>query len=419
MCHQGHYCSQRCEDRRGLDHLFLCAQRPITTADYLWDCITKHKLPDADDVLEDFGFNHFVSFADRCKLLGLYQGLSYSEDITPERIHQWRLEGSLVVHIKEHFYNISEKSRGGYFPWFLTHSHLFKKSANPGSPPKIQIENVYDLAREYLDEADKFKQPSDLKPVAKQNCFSLLAMAILSAHPHPIQSHWYDFGFCTCQDEPEERALGGFYVRLLLGDKCFEDVGLRLPINLQPQIVNFTEFWQAYEAGTLIQLMISHGFDDRNSHLRNFLGVPPESPRPSVWSLKQFVAVDNPAEFPPCRTLEADYGFMNCQSFAETCLLLEIYKKLLVSADPLKLHEACLNGELFEFAQKFQKMEESYRRLMKNFYPLEEQEFPLKTKEFTHETQANHRQIQIPDIIGLVNWLTARFIAIIQIRLTL
>ncbi|KAE8382271.1 hypothetical protein BDV26DRAFT_253682 [Aspergillus bertholletiae] len=54
------------------------------------------------------------------------------------------------------------------------------------------------------------------------------------------------------------------------------------------------------------------------------------------------------------------------------CTLMEIYKRLLREASPLDLHEACLAGKLFEFAECFHKMDPSYRRLMKNFYPLPE-----------------------------------------------
>jgi len=54
----------------------------------------------------------------------------------------------------------------------------------------------------------------------------------------------------------------------------------------------------------------------------------------------------------------------------ETCILMELYKRLLMKANPLELHKACLAGKLFEFAGKFDKMDEDHRRLMKNFYPL-------------------------------------------------
>ena len=51
---------------------------------------------------------------------------------------------------------------------------------------------------------------------------------------------------------------------------------------------------------------------------------------------------------------------------------MEIFKRLLEqnAVDPLELHQACLAGRLFAFAQKYHKMNEDHRRLMKNSYPL-------------------------------------------------
>jgi len=46
---------------------------------------------------------------------------------------------------------------------------------------------------------------------------------------------------------------------------------------------------------------------------------------------------------------------------------MEIYKRLLAKANPLDLYKACLAGQLFEFADKFDKMDEVHRGLMKNF----------------------------------------------------
>ncbi|TGO12410.1 hypothetical protein BTUL_0089g00470 [Botrytis tulipae] len=104
--------------------------------------------------------------------------------------------------------------------------------------------------------------------------------------------------------------------------------------------------------------------------LQWFLSLSPSRPQASVWSLKQFVAIDDPAEFPPNETLKVDYGFMNCQTFEETCIPLEIYKRLLREADPVELHEDCLAGRLFEFAEAYHHMDEGHRMLMRNPYPL-------------------------------------------------
>lgn len=139
------------------------------------------------------------------------------------------------------------------------------------------------------------------------------------------------------------------------------------------QPATFTEFWHSYQSGTLIQLMDSKGLEEFRSDfpfLEAFISVPPSGPHPCVWNLKQFIAINDPAEYRPIPALQLDYGFVNCQTFEEICIVMEIYKRLLQNADPLELHKACLAGKLFVFAQKYHAMDEDHRRLMKNVYTL-------------------------------------------------
>ncbi|KAF7912218.1 uncharacterized protein EAF01_001239 [Botrytis porri] len=123
--------------------------------------ISEDTISNEEDMLEDFGFSHLSSLADRSKLLGLYKGF-WLGDVPVEDIHRWQVE----------------------------------------------------------------------------------ATALHMAHPNPIQTNWYDFGFCTCNDEQEERALGVLYRRLLLGNKLLDDLrgniqhmfyGLELPTAISPE----------------------------------------------------------------------------------------------------------------------------------------------------------------------------------------
>ena len=375
ICGKDYYCSELCQDKRSGPHLFTCTKRPLTSADYLYRCIAEDVLPEDEDVLEHFGFNHLTSFADRCKLLGLYKGLYLSDKVTEEDIHKWQVEGTLVANIKEFFYQIPETHRGGYFPWFLKNTHILERCVTEKEAIENMAATFYDQARSYLDSEDQHKNPKELEPEAKAHCYNMLAATLHMAHPHPVEYNWYTFGFCTCRGELEENWLGGLYQRLLLGDKLFEDV--MAMANWHPsrksQTATFTEFWHSYQSGTLIQLIDSKGLKESRlgfPFLEEFLSVPPSGPHPSVWDLKQFIAINNPAEYPPIPALQVDYGFMNCQTFEETCVLMEIYKRLLQKANPLELHKACLAGKLFVFAQKFHAMEEGHKKLMKNFYPL-------------------------------------------------
>jgi hypothetical protein len=145
------------------------------------------------------------------------------------------------------------------------------------------------------------------------------------------------------------------------------------PRRLRAKSATFKEFWLAYQSGTLIQLIDSKGLKDERSRfpfLEAFLSVPYREPHPSVWSLKQSLEVDNPGKYPLHPAVNVDYGFINCQTFEETCILMALYRRLVCVANPLELHKACLAGESFEFAQQFHKMDEEHGKLMKNMYPL-------------------------------------------------
>ncbi|KAF2806940.1 uncharacterized protein BDZ99DRAFT_573630 [Mytilinidion resinicola] len=327
VCNKDFYCSELCEQKRSGYHLFTCARRPLTSADFLWRFLVRDELPtDADtEVFEDFGFSHLPSFADRSKLLGLYQGLYLLGEVTAEDLHKWRTEGTLIANIKAFYYRIPEASRGGYFPWFLKHTHILESPISGKEAAESMITTFFDQACTYLDPEDQGKKPQELKPDAKAACYIMLAEVLHMGHPNPIEENYYLHGILA---------------------------GVR-------------------ESGSLIKLMDSHGLKGPSfRHLESFLSVPPSGPHKSVWGLKQFLAISQPTEYPPDASIRFDYGFKNCRNFEETCTLMEIYKQLLQQADPLDLHEACLAGKLFEFAEKFHKIKEEWRRLMETMYPL-------------------------------------------------
>ncbi|KAM0134264.1 hypothetical protein ACHAP3_005577 [Botrytis cinerea] len=381
--------------------------------------IVEDTIPNEGDVLEDFGFNRLTSFADHRKLLGLYKGL-WLGGVPVEDIHKWQVEGTLIANIKKYFYQIDEASRGGYFPWFLGNLHILERPLTQQESTQNMLATFYDQAQIYLDKEDQHKQPIQLEPEAKMLCYELLAMALHMACPNPIQKNWYNFGFCTCDDEQEEGALGGLYNRLLLGNKLFDDLrgnSQHMVYGTAPLTATFTEFWHAYESGTLIKLMDSKGLKETRSRfgfLEQFLSVPPFGSRPSIWSLKQFVAIDNPAEFLPSRTLEVDYGFINCQTFEEICILLEIYKRLLKVANPLALHEACLDGRLFEFANWFHDMDESHRRLMRNLYPLRSEPELTSERRNSYPLRSEPELTSVPKILLILVILYSLFLYTMQ-----
>lgn len=357
--------------------MFTCSKRSLTSADYLWRSLGEDLMPEEEEVLQDFGFNNVPYDESRSLLLGVYQGLYLFSDFSAEDIHAWRIAGILVDKIKEFYYSIPVHSRGEYFPWFLNHCHLLlDRPMTKTEAEERMIETFYDKARPYLDIEDRNKAFRDLEPEEKKLSFHLLAGILHRGTPHPTETNWYSFGFVTCHSQNEESTLLDLFQLLLTesdGSFFYRFHNDRRKGDVQP--VTFTQFWTAYQAGTLIQLMDSKGLRNLRSwlpFLEEFLSVPPGGARPSVWDLKQHLEINDPMEHEPVPSVYLDYGFMNCESFEEICVLMEIYRKVLASASPLELHQACIAGDLSRFASRFVRMKEEWRSLMRNPYPLEE-----------------------------------------------
>jgi hypothetical protein len=375
ICNKDFFCRDSCQEKRSGSHLFTCSKRPLTSADYLWKSLIDDLMPEDEDVLEDFGFNNVLFGGNQTYLLGLYQGLYLSGKFSAEDIHEWRVGGILVDKIKEFYYSIPENSRGQYFPWFLKNSYALERPMTKDEAQKKLIATFYDKARPYLNIEDRNKTARELKPEAKGTSYNLLAGVLLRASPNPIERNWFSFGFVTCRGRGEECVLVNLYQLLLTesdGSFFYEFHNSRRGV-IQP--ATFTQFWKAYETGTLIQLMDSKGLKELRSRLpflKGFLSVGPAGPLPSVWNLKQCVEINDLMDHPPIPSVNVDYGFINCHNFEETCILMEIYGKVLKTANPLELHQACVAGDLFQYASDYVWIEERWRSLMRNIYPLKE-----------------------------------------------
>jgi hypothetical protein len=330
-------------------------------------------MPPDEDVLEDFGFNNVPFGIERNYLLGVYGGL-YGK-VSSEDIHKWRVTGILVDKIKEFYFEIPETHRGGYFPWFLKNLHILEKPVTKEEAQQKLIATFYDQAKLYLDINDRNKTARDLQPPAKGHSYNLLAGMLRQFSPNPMEENWYSFGFVTCRGRSEESVLLNLYQLLLTKSdgSMFYEINNRRRGAIPPAM--FTQFWKAHESRTLIELMDSKKLTDfrfRLPFLEAFLATPPAMPRPSVWDLKQFLEIRDPVGFPPMPSVSVDYGFANCQTFEETCTMMEIYDKVLESANPLGLHEACVAGALCQFASRYVQIEERWGLLMRNPYSLEE-----------------------------------------------
>jgi len=62
---------------------------------------------------------------------------------------------------------------------------------------------------------------------------------------------------------------------------------------------------------------------------------------------------------------------MFCQSTRQKNALLKAYKKVLLVADPLGLHQACVRGQLWSFCSRVvPDLDKGLQSVMRNFYPL-------------------------------------------------
>ncbi|KAI4933930.1 uncharacterized protein J4E92_003600 [Alternaria infectoria] len=336
----------------------------------LKESIKEDLIPEEEEVLEDFGFNSVEFGQGRSYLFGVYAGLYRSGRFSAEDFHNWRIEGILTEKIKEFFYSLPEDSRGGYFPWFLENLPVLETPTTKQQATQNLVASMFAKARPYLDNEDRNKALDELMPEAKRDSFTLLAQLSHQMSPNPIEQNWYSFGFVTCRGKSEENTLVQVYQLLLLeddGSYFYKFYNSRRDHNSP---VGLTQFWKAYEAGTLIQLMDSKGLKNLRSRLP-LLEVFLSGSCSSVWDLKWFLDIEDPVKYPPIPSVSLDYGFVNCNTLEETYTLIEIYKRVLQTAHLLDLQHACITGTLWQFASSRIRMEEKWRPLMKKVYSLE------------------------------------------------
>ena len=367
------YCSKACQIANWRHHIFVCYAyrgKTVPTAYHLARSCYRDLLPTDKQTLEDYGFNRVYTPKNQSMLFGLYQGIFIYFDIHPKMVHTWRRDGILIQEIKKVFEEIPSQSRGGYYPWFLEHQDLLDPSLEPYT--KLAEDFALEATMRAWEHIGGRPLSNDTRlidvhieratwPVLRQDCFNLYVLTLSDSHPSPPFRIWLTFGFCTTNDQYNEMQLGIAY--RTLHTRC-----------------SFEEFYQAYESCSLIHLFSSKNIDleQFGSRLAGFLADAPHMNK-SVWDLKQFVIADE-LDAVPVPSVGADYGFYNCQNGEEVLQLKEVYKKVFEDSkgDPLKLHEACLQGKMYEYVRTTLKLKRKdrrplFRRLMKNPYPLPEE----------------------------------------------
>ncbi|KAK3298729.1 uncharacterized protein B0H64DRAFT_81498 [Chaetomium fimeti] len=318
------FCSVSCEDEAADLHLFACNRRPITTADLLRRDCFHDSHPEDSRVREDYGFQRCRNRREESKLFGLYIGVFNYQLVPSQEVDRWMTQGILADKIIELFSTLPENCRGGYYTWFLRHRHVLdasKNSTRDEDDVHNYIQERFREARVYLDPADQAKPIERLTPWAKQNCFFFLTLLLDSTHPPPVMRNldlWFDFGYVVCSDAYDENSLSNLYQRLLFGNKLaqehFRSVGME---HLAPRDIpacTFEEFWTAWEEGSLMALFeryqVSRVAD--GSALGEFLAYPGGNPRPSVWRLRHFLAIEDAnvlTAAPEIAAAAIEYGF--------------------------------------------------------------------------------------------------------------
>ncbi|CAE6479680.1 unnamed protein product [Rhizoctonia solani] len=356
-CRKAWYCSNQClEDHWKIHRLYCLDPSELTSADRLALAAFAGSLPRDTDVLKDFGFLRAHVPSSRNHLLDLFRGIFNQGGIDPRVIHQFMLDGRLVDCIKTFYEAIPEANRGECYPWFLRNQHLLM-------PPPL-----HDTAHEVLDDnalqhawwfigGSASDTPTEIKPriqswpEEKHRCFKFIQLLLRAGFQlTPDRPEWLQFGFCGCKSEAEETRLWVAYLKLI-------------------KIVTFDQFCNAYIKSSLPALFSTHSLPIANPLVLDVLGDVPHRTK-SVWNLKQFALGYYQQLTLP---VSVDYGFSNCGDEETIYSLQQVYRKLFVgaNANPLKLHEACLQGKLFEHVKQLIRIDPKFALLMKNIHPAE------------------------------------------------
>jgi hypothetical protein len=384
-CGGAQFCGKTCEREMPLSHLLKCNMRQVTSADYLYEDVLGDELPTDPQVRQDYWFDRCQNKNEESHLGGVFAGLVHyhPNHITREELHQWRSDPGgnpyLVAKIVEKFEELPNNSRGGYFPWFLRYRTRFELPdcyrSIPRAPcPMTQLQNMQARARKYLAPEDQHKDVEDLTPFAKMHCFVFYCMAVDLLYPPPINRehcHWFDFGFVVSHDQHEEGRLGSMYNTMLFGSISHEEYARSIGssnmvewMNKRAPTCSFDEFWKAWEKGKLMTMFNKCWPDlptenplmlaeyNLLTRLRVFLEA--EIPRPSIWRLCHFLAMEDVSvESAASGIAQAarDYGFSE-QLDARTIMeLRDFYVQLLKKAEPMAIHRERIEGNLVQFAE--------------------------------------------------------------------
>ncbi|KAJ4191899.1 hypothetical protein NW767_010806 [Fusarium falciforme] len=293
----------------------------------------------------------FASGTDRSRLSGLYRRLiiewGVDEDELRAAVKQNKLKGMLTFrcHQTRDAAMLSDKQ------WLESQEGFGVDGKHQG------LITVIEAAQDELLSSDERKLPlTKLQPPEKSKALLFYVQIRNGFKPDVDEDNWISLGFCTAPDAVSEIRLCSAY-RSLVG-RC-----------------TFDEFWSSMAKSGIVELFNKYGLADRILRMRNFkdLMATIKKWHQSVWELKRFTRTE---ETDPFRAVVVDYGFKNCEDAHQRMQLRRIYQEYFERGeDEMRLHEACVAGELASFLQSDFGGLPVPSDVLRNPYPLEN--YPL------------------------------------------
>ncbi|KAB5590965.1 hypothetical protein CTheo_5581 [Ceratobasidium theobromae] len=354
MLHECKHCRNKSQNlkRDWPVHLIDCNPgRPITTADRLVAFVHQRIPPKDTQTCRDYGFTRTLGFEELKLRILVYHLLIVDLQVKAKTIHQWMEAGILGQMMRETFDSrLSPAQRQQLaYQWFCSRQQTFDRDTSPFLSDAAAVSyNAHRTAWQFIG-----GNPQDSM---EQIATSILNMRPSAGHglDSSLLHSWVYFGLCGCTTPEEESTLITRYQLLI-------------------RFVPFDKFCQAYSTSSLSKLFEECVVPISNRFILDVLG---SRNRKSVWFLKDFVLADDETarKAKDTSSIGLDYGFSNCQNVDEVIALRNAYKQVFapIDADPLALHEACLQGTLFEYVKQKARLkpQQMFRRLMKNPYPL-------------------------------------------------
>ncbi|GFP60343.1 hypothetical protein TASIC1_0017010500 [Trichoderma asperellum] len=306
-----------------------------------------NQFPQEDNVIKQYGFLCFTSGYCRWRLFELYRRLVTKWKVDEEELRSAvelnRLKEMLTARCSQ----TGDPAMLSDMKW-LESEEVFR--ANGEGPEITALFNA--AQKQFLNPQDRKLPLVELQPLEKRQALIFYAQICNGFMPDVDEDHWISLGFCTAADPDSEQRLASAY-RLLVG-RC-----------------SFDEFWNAMSESRIVELFGKYGLADRISNMRNFkiLMAIVLRRHQSVWELKRFTRM-NVAD--PFRAVIVDYGFMNCEDARHRMQLRGMYREYFERGeDEMRLHEACIAGELANFLESIFGSLGVPPHLLSNPYPLE------------------------------------------------